>query len=182
MKRYSKLSILFLVMVSVLLLGQSQPARDFSAPVSSYTFRVEINGIDAGYFNSVDGLSIEQDVIEYQQDDDTPLIRKRPGQVRYGDITLRKGYLVGTKLNDWIEASWTGHTQSRCRNMSIILIDTTPPWSKGVEIKRWNCYGCFPRFWKLSPLNNGSDRMVTEEMVIAIEWFEEVELGNYVSH
>jgi phage tail-like protein len=182
MKRYSKLSILFLVTVSVFLFGQSQPVRDFSTPVSSYTFRVEINGVDAGYFDSVDGLSIEQGVIEYQQNDDTPLIRKRPGPVRYGDITLRRGYLVDTKLNDWIEASWTGDTQSSRGNMSIILIDTTPPWSEGVEIKRWNCYGCFPRFWKLSPLNNGSNGMVTEEMVIAIEWFEEVEPGAYVSH
>ena len=181
MKKYSKVTLLFLVMVSVFLVGPSQPERDFSAPVSNYTFRVEINGIDAGCFESVDGLSIEQDVIEYQ-DDDTPLIRKRPGRVRYGDIILRKGYLIGTVLNDWIEASRTGDIQSSRRNMSVILIDTTPPWNKGVEIKRWNCYGCFPRSWRLSPLNNESNNMVTEEMVIVIEWFEEVEPGTYVSH
>lgn len=181
MKKYSKVTILLLAMLSVFLVGPSQPERNFSIPVSDYTFRVEINGIDAGYFESVDGLSVEQDVIEYQ-DGDTPLIRKRPGQVRYGDIILRKGYLIGTVLNDWIEASRTGNIQFIRKNMSIILIDTTPPWSKGVEIKRWNCYECFPRYWKLSPLNNKNNNMVTEEMVVAIEWFEEVEPGNYVSH
>ncbi len=181
MKIYSKLSILFLVMISVFLLGLSQSVRDFNAPVSNYKFYVEINGTDVGYFESVDGLSIEQDVIEYQ-DDDTPFILKRAGRVRYGDIILRKGYLVDTKLNDWIEASRTGNAQSDGGNVSIILVDTTPPWSKGVEIKRWNCYGCIPKSWKLSPLNNESNSVVTEEMVIAIEWFEEVEPGTYVSH
>jgi len=181
MKRYGKLSILFLVLVSVFLVGQSDPVRDFNVPVSNYKFRVEINGVDAGYFESVEGLKIEQDVIEYQEDD-TPFILKRPGRVRYGDIILRKGYLVNTKLNDWIESSRTGDIQPDGGNVSIILIDKTPPWSKGVEIKRWNCHGCFPRSWMLSVLDNKSGNMVTEEMVIAIEWFEEAEPGTYVSH
>jgi phage tail-like protein len=181
MKMYSKLSILLLVMVSVFLLGQSQPVRDFNVPVSKYKFHVEINSIDAGYFESVNGLRIEQDIIEYQ-DEDSPFILKRAGRFRYGDIILRKGYLIGTNLNDWIEASRTGNTQSDGGNVTIILIDTTPPWSRGVEIKRWNCYGCFPRSWKLSPLNNKSSNMVTEEMVIAIEWFEEVEPETYVPY
>ncbi|GAI96057.1 unnamed protein product, partial [marine sediment metagenome] len=66
------------------------------------------------------------------------------------------------------------------KNVSIILTDRTPPWDKGVEIKRWNCYGCFPKWWSLSELNNESDNMLTEEMVIAVEWFEEKEPTTYV--
>jgi|GEM_PF-2094568 len=45
----------------VLLLGT---ATALSA-VGEYNFRVEIDGVNAGQFQSVDGLSIEIEVIEY---------------------------------------------------------------------------------------------------------------------
>ena len=181
MKKLNKVLILFLVLGGLFVAGPAQPGRDFSVPVSKYIFRVEIDGIDAGYFASVDGFRIEQEVIEYQDGDD-PLVRKRPGRVKYGDITLRKGYMVGTVLNDWIEESRFGSGEYSRKNISIILTDHTPPWNRGVEIKRWNCFECFPRSWSLSGLNNESDNMLTEEMVIAVEWFEEVEPATYVPY
>ncbi len=181
MNRYIKLMVLLLVMGSLFLVGSAQPSRDLSSPVTAYIFHIEIDGLDAGYFASVAGLSITQEVIEYQDGDD-PVIRKRPGRIRYSDIILRKGYIVGTVLNDWIEASRLGNGQSGRKNMSIILIDKTPPWDKGVEIKRWNCYECFPRSWTLSALDNVNNAVLTEEMVIVIEWFEEVEPAIYVPH
>ncbi len=180
MNRNSKFLILLLVVMSLFLVGQSSPVREFEVPVSKYEFRVEINGVDAGHFESVRGLWIQQDVIEYEEQG-SPFVMKRAGQVRYGDIVLRRGYLIGTKLNDLIEASKGEDGQSDDVTVSIILVDKTPPWDSGVEIKRWNCYGCVPTLWRLSPLNNNGNKMLTEEVVIAIEWFEEVEPGNYVS-
>jgi len=182
MNKHIKLVILLLVMGSLFLAGPTQQSRDIGSPVTDYLFNIEIDGLDAGYFASVAGLSITQEVIEYQDSDDDSIIRKRPGRVRYGDIILRKGYTVGTVLNDWIEAARLGNGRSGRKTMSIILIDKTPPWDKGVEIKRWNCYGCFPRSWKLSVLDNENNAVLTEEMVIAVEWFEEIEPAIYVPH
>ncbi len=88
--------------------------------------------------------------------------------------------MIDTMLNDWIEASRVNDEQWSRKTVSIILIDTTPPWNRGVEIKRWNCYGCFPRSWMLSRLDNKSHAKLTEEMVVAIEWFEEVEPSTFV--
>lgn len=180
MNRYSKFLALFFIIASVFLIGQSSLVRNFDVPVSEYEFRVEINGVDVGCFESVRGLRIEQEVIEYEEEQ-TPFVMKRAGQVRYGDIVLKRGYLVGTELNDWIEAPKGEDGQSDNMTVSIILVDKTPPWDSGVEIRRWNCYGCVPRLWRLSPLKNNGGKMLTEEMVIAVEWFEEVEPGNYVS-
>jgi phage tail-like protein len=181
MKKYSKLMIWGLAIVGLFVTGSVQPGRDFDVPVSKYSFHVEIDGVDAGYFASLGGLRIDQEVIEYQDGDDS-LVRKRPGRVRYGDIILRKGYMVGTVLNDWIEASRFGVDEHSRRTVSIILTDHTPPWDRGVEIKRWNCFGCFPRSWSLSGFNNGSGNVLTEEMVIVVEWFEEVEPAAYVPY
>ena len=45
-------------------------------------FRIEIDGIPAGGFKSVDGLATETEVVE-----------ARPGRTKWGNITLKKGYI-----------------------------------------------------------------------------------------
>jgi len=109
-----------LVMGGLLLAAPSRRMEDFGDFIGNYNFRVEIDGVDAGQFTSVDGLSIEQEVIEYQNGDD-PLTRKRPGRVKYGDITLKKGYVASTVLNDWIEAARIG-CADKCEPRSNIRI------------------------------------------------------------
>ena len=180
-KKYGKYLVVSMALGSLFLAGQDQPRRDFSLPVGQHVFEIEIDGVNAGHFSTVEGLRIEQEVIEYQDVND-PLVRKLPGRLKYGDITLKKGYIIGTVLNNWIEASRTGNAEDYRKTMSIVLIDTTPPWYDGVEIKRWNCYGCFPRTWSLSRFDNKGNAALSEQMTIAIEWFEEVEPATYVGH
>lgn len=146
--------------------AQSAPAAN-TAEIGNYSFRLEIDGVDAGQFTAVDGLSIEQEVIEYTNGDD-PLIRKRPGRVKYGNITLKRGYMAGSTLNDWIEAARMGNGDYTRKNVSVILLD-----NQGAEIKRWNLFECFPKSWKLTPLDGSSKDKAVETLVIAIEWFEE---------
>jgi len=143
----------------------------FGDPIGNYNFRVEIEGVDAGHFMAVDGLSVEQEVIEYQDGDD-PLTRKRPGRVKYGDVTLKKGYIATTILNDWIEQARCGRGQYARKSMSVVLHDNSDPEAGG-EIKRWNCQQCFPKSWKMSSLDGKGNDVLTEEMVITIEYFEE---------
>jgi phage tail-like protein len=145
---------------------------DFGDPVGNYNFRVEIDGVAAGHFTGVDGLSIEQEVIEYQDGDD-PLTRKRPGRVKYGDVTLKKGYIATTVLNDWIEAARLGKGDYTRKNMSIVLCDNSNPSEGSSEIKRWNCFECFPKSWKMASLDGKGNDVLTEEVVVVIEWFEE---------
>jgi phage tail-like protein len=139
--------------------------------IGNYTVRIEIDGVDAGSFESVEGFSIEQEVIEYQNGDD-PLTRKRPGRVKYGDITLKKGYISSSILNDWIEQARLGNGDYTRKTISIILQDNNDPSVDG-QIKRWNCFECFPKSWKISSLDGKSNDVLTEEIVIVIEWFEE---------
>ena len=146
--------------------------ESFGDPIGNYNFRVEIGGVDAGHFQSVDGLSIENEVIEYQNGDD-PLLRKRPGRVKYGDVTLKKGYVASTVLNDWIEAARLGNGQYDRKDMSIILCDNTNPEDSGSEIKRWNCFECFPKSWKVSSMDGKGNDVLVEELVFTMEWFEE---------
>jgi phage tail-like protein len=133
---------------------------------------VLIDGVEAGHFMGVDGLSIEQEVIEYQDGDDH-VLRKRPGRVKYGDVTLKKGYVASTVLNNWIERARYGNGQYERKSMSIILHDNAKTTDGASEVKRWNCFECFPKSWKISSLDGKGNDVITEEMVVVIEWFEE---------
>jgi phage tail-like protein len=137
--------------------------------VGNFNFRVEIDGITAGHFTGVDGLQFEQEVIEFQDGDDM-LLRKRPGRVKFGDITLKKGYLANTILHDWLDQARVGdgRGQYQRKNISVVLIDNA-----NEDIKRWNCYECFPKSWKISSLDGKGNDAMTEELVFVLEWFEE---------
>jgi len=161
--------VLFVIAGSLMPAWAAPQSRTTESAVSSYSFRVEIDGVDAGEFASVDGLSIEQEVIEYQNGDD-PLTRKRPGRINYGDITLKKGLVPSSVLNDWIEQARFGNGDYTRKVVSIVLIDKA---QSGEEIKRWNCFECFPKSWKVSSLDGKGNDVLTEEVVIVIEYFEE---------
>jgi phage tail-like protein len=129
--------------------------------VGGYNFTVEISGISAGFFKGVDGLNAEIEVIEFQDGDDL-FLRKRPGRAKFGDVTLKKGYIVTADLQDWWRACRDG--QYDRRDISIILNDNAAN-----EIRRWNLYGCWPKEWKISGFDGKGADAATEEIVFVVE-------------
>jgi len=171
----------FLSIGSLALAAPLPQSGEFEEATPRFFFKVEIDGVAAGEFIEVSGLGIEREVIVDSdepgtlkggvrgRDNTDPLVRKRPGRVKYGDITLKKGYVASSTLNDWIEEARFGD-QTR-KSVSVIMYDNTDP--KGSEVKRWNCFECFPKSWKMSSLDGKGNDVLTEEVVIVIEWFEE---------
>ena len=129
--------------------------------VGAYNFAVEISGVNAGYFKSVSGLSAELEVIEFQDGDDL-FLRKRPGRARFGDVTLTKGYIVTSDLQDWWRAARDG--QYDRRDVSIVLNDNA-----GNEIRRWNLYGCWPRRWQTNAMEGNRDVLLEESVTLVVE-------------
>jgi len=129
--------------------------------VGAYNFMVEISGVSAGYFKGVDGINSEIEVIEFQDGDDL-FLRKRPGRAKFGDVTLKKGYIVTADLQDWWRACRDG--QYDRRDISIVLNDNA-----GNEIRRWNLYGCWPKQWKINSLDGKGNDPVTEEITFVVE-------------
>ncbi|OIP28986.1 MAG: hypothetical protein AUK47_28580 [Deltaproteobacteria bacterium CG2_30_63_29] len=129
--------------------------------VGAYNFSVEIQGVAAGYFKGVDGINCEIEVIEFQDGDDLTL-RKRPGRSKFGDVTLKKGYIVTAELQEWWKAARDG--QYDRRDISICLHDNA-----GNEIRRWNLYGCWPKQWKVNAFDGKGNDVVTEEITFVVE-------------
>jgi phage tail-like protein len=129
--------------------------------VGAYNFKVEIGGVTAGFFKGVDGINAELEVIEFQDGDDLTL-RKRPGRAKFGDVTLKKGYIVTADLQNWWKQAREG--QYVRRDISIILNDNA-----GNVIRTWFLYGCWPKSWKISALDGKGNDVVTEEITFVVE-------------
>jgi phage tail-like protein len=157
--------MVLLIVTSIAAYAPTRRMEDFGDPIGNYNFRVEIEGVDAGQFASVEGLQVEIEVVEYQSGDDI-ILRKRPGGARYTNIVLKKGYTANTVLNDWISQANAGDYSRK--SVSIILNDNA-----GGEIKRWNLFEAFPARWTITPLDGMGDEALYEEIEIAYEWFEE---------
>ena len=129
--------------------------------VGAYNFKVEINGVTAVAFKSVKGLSCTVEVAEFQDGNDLRK-RKRPAQVKYGDITLEKGYIANKEL----ENCWTNTINGKYdrRDISIILYDNVMN-----EIVRWNCYECFPISWEINAFDGKNNDLVVETLKFATE-------------
>lgn len=148
---------------AVYLLGPLQvelPTLGAQARVAGHHIKVEIEGVAEQSFSSVDGLSGEIEVIEFT-DGATGETRKRPGRVKYGDITLKRGVTADRKeMYQWFQDTAQIPAKTQRKNMSIILYDAA-----GKETARYNLFECFPKSWH-GPMQ------VTEMSALAIEKIE----------
>ena len=137
------------------------PVRRETDHLGAFNFLVEIEGIETGGFRSVRGLSGEIDVVEFRDGADQ-FVQKVPGVARFGDIVLEHGYVGTTELLEWWESIRQGGGDRR--SMSIVLLDEARN-----EVRRWNCFGCWPRRWELSPLEGVASRALFESITIVVE-------------
>ena len=104
MTRHIRTSFTVAVM-ALLFIAVGAPTRRADLDhVGAYNFMVEISGVNAGYFRSVDGLSFaDHKLIEFQDGDDL-FLRKRPGRAKFGALTVDVEPFIRT-LDDMAEQS-----------------------------------------------------------------------------
>ena len=104
-----------------------------------------IAGIEEPLPTGVKGLGASCDVLEVV-DPQTKHIRKRPGRVKYGDITLKRGVINGAKYNsalyEWFDDVKLGDFAKK--NGEIIMRE----FSSEREIARYELFEAWPCKWK----------------------------------
>ena len=141
--------------------GQSSNGARKHDHQGGFRFEVEVGGIKAGAFRSVDGLSATVELIEYQGGGD-PYARQIPGRPKVAPVVLKKGYVNTAVLWDWMKATMEGDFKSE--NVSVILFDD----SGQEELARYNLTESWPSRWAGWQLDaNGSNAMV-EEMELQV--------------
>ena len=112
-------------------------------------FKVEIDGLPMSGVLSIDGIKVETEVIEYRDDEDMT-IRKRPGGMKYGDITLKRGFTDNNDLWRWYQEVTEG--KDIRKSISVIMTDYN-----GSETGRYNFFEAFPCRWEGPTLSSIGD-------------------------
>jgi phage tail-like protein len=155
----------WLAALAVAMLGanivQAQNDSRGDALARPFSFRVEIEGLDAGVFRSVSGLSIETEVIEFREGG-SDVIHKLPGARKYPNLVLKRGFTGDTTLYDWYN-SFTGGNPARV-NGSIIMLGPDL-----AQVARWEFHNGFPVKVEGPDLDASSNEVPIETIEIAHE-------------
>lgn len=135
-------------------------------PLTTFSFHVELDGVDIGAFKECSGVDSETEIIEYKETtkDGKLIIRKLPGAMKWADITLKKSIDPRKDLWDWRAEVEKGDIDAARRNGSVVLYD-----SMHSEVARWNFFSGWPSKWKGADLNAGENSVAVEEVTITHE-------------
>ena len=138
------------------------------------------NSIDKidGIFLECQGLKRTQDAIEicevtpnkWGKSTNGLVVRtKIPGNVKGGNMTLRRGMTCSQTLWNWFEAVQEGNWAIQRRNADLSIFDQA-----GVAQARFTLSGAWPSSYKVADLSARATTIEIEEMEIAFETFKRV--------
>jgi phage tail-like protein len=145
------------------------PDLDPNDALGAYRFQIEIDGVTIAQFKEVSGLSVEIKVIEHEEvtPGGKPVVKKIPGPLKWGDITLKRGKTGDQQWWEWINSVHAGNIVEARRNGSIVLYD----YAYG-EKARYNFINGWPSKVNISGLKAGGSEVVVEECTLVHEGLE----------
>lgn len=140
-------------------------------PVAAWCFALEIQSVAEELFREASGFSSENEVIEYKQQgkDGKTIYHKMPGNLKWGNIVLKRGITGNLKMWEWRKQVIDGQIEQARKDGSIVGYD-----ENGAEIVRYNFKRGWPAKWEASDLNAGTNEVITETLEIAHEGLERV--------
>ena len=135
-------------------------------PLVSFHFMIDVQGEITGYFSEVAGLGSESEIIEQKvvNEKGIEIVKKIPGRLKWGDITLKRGITSNLDMWTWRQKVEEGKVNEARKNGSIVMFD-----QELAEKARWNFINGWPT--KISgpaPKADGNEIGV-EELTIAHE-------------
>ena len=137
--------------------------------LTTHIYQVEIDGIELAQFQEISGISIERQVIEHRATlpGGHEEIKKIPGPIKYGDITLKRGMTDNQDLFDWMADVVEGKVDAARRNGSIVEYDT-----QYNEINRWNFVNAWISKWEAPSHKANANEVAVESITLTVERIE----------
>jgi phage tail-like protein len=134
-----------------------------------HSFGLEIDGVVIKQISEVSGLKMEQDVIELKQNtaDGKFIIKKLPGRIKAGEVTLTRGLSEDNSFEKWIEASRLGKMGDARKGGAIIFYDF-----EGTAFKRVKLQNAWAKSLEYGTLKAGDTSVLTEKLVVTYEALE----------
>jgi len=134
-------------------------------PYRAYNFKLNIQGVNQGHFTECMGLAARVQSIAYREAGNNQVIRRLPGQVDYGEVTLRYGLTTSIEMWQWFMSAVKGKVERR--DISIIMLGES-----GEEVLRWNLTRTWVSEWRGAPLDALGREAAIESMVLVFEGLE----------
>ena len=157
------LAVVAVAAIGVAAVNGENQRRD---PYTAFKFRVTINSQvgepQTAFFKSVDGLSAETEVVDYQEGGVTAPIRKLAGATRYANIRLTRPFTGDRSLFNW-HATIQKPNPIRVDGR-ITLLDR-----QGNPIATWKFVNGVPVKWTGPELDASTNEVALETIEIAHE-------------
>lgn len=133
---------------------------------ASYNFGLQIDGVLVEYIKGIDGLVMEQDVIENPSNtaDGIAKVTVMPGMKKNGQVTVKRGLTESAAFTEWINQSIAGQMSAARKNATIIAMD----WSNN-PVKRYNLRNAWCSRVETSSMEAGENSPLTETVTIVFE-------------
>ncbi|MCT4593111.1 MAG: phage tail protein [Anaeromicrobium sp.] len=135
-------------------------------PVGSFSFAIEIEGIQEASFMKVSAIAQEVEVETYEEGGMNHFVHQLPVRTKYSNVVLERGMTNSTELMNWFNQIKEGIIIKK--NFSIILYD-----QRGNSVRRWDFFGGYPVKWEASDLDAMSSNMMIEKIEITHEGMRE---------
>lgn len=145
---------------------------DRNDPIAVFSFQLKIQGMDTIDFTEASGFDNNNQVIDHQQVDKNGknIFIKQIGNVKWGDITLKRGFNSDKTLWNLRESVINGKHSDARKNGSIIGLaaDQTTPVIQFDFVNGWLSS------WKSSGLSAKGNEVLTEEVTLTHEGLKRI--------
>lgn len=131
-------------------------------PFGQYNFLIELDGVTSAGFTEVTGLNTESDIMEYREGNFVGGAHKLPGLIKFGQLTLKRGYTLNQDLWLWRKTTLEGVTERR--NGAIVLLDEAR-----VPRLRWEFFEAWVSKYEGPALNATTSEAAIESIELAFE-------------
>lgn len=135
-------------------------------PMVGAHFEISVGAI-TGYFTEVSGLGSESEVVEHKiiaKGAKESMIRKIPGRLKWGDITLKRGITKNLDFYNWRKQVEQGHVEAARLDGTIIMYDQTM-----TPVAEWTFTKGWPSKISGPSLKSDDNSIGVEEVVIVHE-------------
>jgi phage tail-like protein len=139
------------------------------SPVGNFIFKLKLEGVDsAGFFAEASGFSTENQVVEHTAADANgkPLPQRFAGQVKWGNIVLKRGVDSKMELYKWRKEILDGKIDESRKDCTITVLD-----QKGTVVVTYSFIRAWPCKYSSPGLNAGGNEILVEELELAHEGF-----------
>ena len=134
-------------------------------PSPAAFFRVEVESLVVGGFSECSGLQVETEVEEHREGGLNEFTHKLPKGTKYGNITLKRGFMATDELYKWNRNVVSGVANQR-KNVSIVLTDR-----QGKDVCRWEVSQALPVKWSSSELKADANSILVESLELVHQGF-----------